>query len=356
MKRRWRVAIAASVLTALLVVMPIGYIEGTCRAPLPGVAIAAPRRALLPPAERRPEAQSFLTYPEWYIVYEAEAFARHLAAGQPPSRFAYGGQIAGFWRGYCAVNRVTAGSPAAAAYKTTIYTIGISFTVEVAVKAAYERTIGQLAEWASGSTSADDRHAATVQARYGAFLHETPWYRFPFMAALTGEWATAEPRLHVRHWERRAALTGEYGVKAIYARLIDAATGATVGRDETTLQFVVAGDARRVAALDRRLRPIGLLPGGLAVIEAPRYQQFNDLLARMAAADVTLVEIAGNDDIFVTLLLPDGATPAGQVVLRTPVARPGWSRVGVIVKVADLLPTLRRVSASGGTVEHVYDY
>ena len=50
-------------------------------------------------------------------------------------------------------------------------------------------------------------------------MHETPWYEFPFTKAFDGLWNTTEPDHKVRHWERRFALSGEYGVKAGYAAL-----------------------------------------------------------------------------------------------------------------------------------------
>lgn len=356
MKRRWRLALAAGATLAALVIVPVAFIEVGCRAPLPGAPIAASTPSLLPAADRRPEARTFLTYPEWHIVYEAEAYARHLAAGRAPSAFPFGAQIGQFWSSYCVVNRITQGSPAAGDAKVTIYTIGISYTVELAVKAAYERTIGRLFEWASGWRSADDAYAARVQRSYGAFMHETPWYRFPFGRALAGEWRTHEPTRHARHWERRFALSAEYGIKALYARAIDSATGATVGRDETTLRFVARTDATTVRAIDPRLKPVAQLPGGLTVVEAPRYQQFNDLLADLEAADVPLVEIAGNWTIFATLLLPDTAPPPAPALLTMPLERAGWRRVGVAVPVSALLATLRRTREVGGTVEHFYDY
>jgi len=355
-KRRWVLLGGLSGLVAGVILVPVALIEGGCRQPLPGFAANDAGRPILPPADRRPEARTFLTYPEWHIVYEAEAFARHLAAGKPPSSFAYGEQIGSFWSSYCAVNRVTRGSPAAGDAKLMIYTIGISFTVELAVKAAYEHTVGRFTEWASGWTSADDRYAAHVQTRYGAFMHETPWYRFPFGGALKGAWRTQEPELHLRHWERRVALTSEYGVKAGYARLIDSATGATVGRDELTLRLVAAASPAAIRAVDPRLKPIRELGGGRTVVEAPRYQQFNDLLTKLAAARVPLVEIAGNDDIFVTMLTPDTLTPPGPVLLQMPLERAGWRRVGMVVKVPQLGAVLRKARASGATVEHVYDY
>jgi hypothetical protein len=354
-KRRWRIGIALAALVAAIIVVPVAYIEGGCRTPATPITIGQ-RTPIAPPAERRPFARTFLTYPEWHIVYEADAFAQHLMRGAPPSSFAYGTQIASFWTSYCAVNRVTRGSAAAGDAKIMIYTIGISYTVELAVKAAYERTIGRVFEWASGWHSADDRYAAAVQARYGAFMHETPWYRFPFGKALAGLWRTSEPTLPMRHWERRLALSGEYGVKAGYARAIDRATGATLGRDDTTLRFVTTASPAAIRAVDARLIPVRTLAGGGTVVEAPRYQQFTALLSTLAAAQVSLVEIAGNDAIFLTLLLPASQPNPAGALLTIPIARAGWRRVGVTVPVSRLTALMRQTRAAGGIVEHVYDY
>lgn len=356
MKRRWKLAIAAAALVAGAVIVPVAYIEGGCRTPPADRAGAPPYRSILPPADRRPLAATFLTYPEWHIVYEAESYARHLDRGAPPSAFPFGRHIASFWTSYCTVNQLTMGSPTASDYKLTIYTIGISYTAELLVKAAYERTVGRVFEWLSGWTSADDRHAAIVQRRYGAFLHETPWFRFPFGQALRDEWRTAEPVQPARHWERRFALSAEYGVKALYAKAIDAATGATVGHDETTLRFVARAAPQALRSLDPRIVPIGSSADGLTIAQAPRYQQFNDILGKLADARIDLMEIAGNGEIFVTLLLPATAAPPGKVRLSLPIDRPGWRRVGIVVPVRALTATLRQVRQSGGEVEHVYDY
>jgi hypothetical protein len=357
-KRRWKIAIGLGAVIAAIVLTPIAYIEGGCRAPLPDAAANTPYRSILPPEERRAEARSWLTYPEWHIVYEADSYGRHLTRGERPSSFAFGRQITSFWSSYCTVNRLTAGSASAGDAKVMIYTIGISYSVELAVKAVYERTVGQLFEWIGGWRTADDRYAAQVQTRYGAFMHETPWYRFPFGEALSGAWRTHDPDFGLRNAERRMASSAEFAVKAGYAALIDSATGATLGRDELTLRLVARGTPQQLAAIDPRLKPVRTLAGGLTVLEAPRYAQFSDILGRMAAANAALVEIAGNDDIFVTLLLPDGVAPPAEAttLMTMPIERAGWRRVGVSVKVPQLLALLRAVPARGGSVEHVYDY
>ena len=356
MKRRYRIALLAAGLLLAGVLAPVIYIEGRCGRPENSPAgNAAP--SFLAADERRPEARTWLTYAEWHIVYSAESLGSHLASGKPPSHYPYGSDIAAFWRGTCAVNRVTAGLTGAGDAKMMIYTIGLSYSAELAIKAAWERTIGRFAQWADGHDSADDRYAARVQQRYAAFMHETPWYRFPFGQALTGLWQTKEPRRTLRHWERRLALSLEYGVKAGYAKLIGWASGAALGRDELTLRFAARATPGRLTAVDSRLKPVRTARGGLTIVEAPRYAQFTNLLRKLSDAGIEVVEIAGNDEIFLTALVPDKARKSGTQLFAMDLGdRPGWKRIGVTVKVRDLSRIIRAIEAGGGTLEHVYDY
>jgi hypothetical protein len=359
-RKRWKLLLALTGTAVIGGCAPILYVETACRSAPPGHEAAAPFRSALPGAEgRRDEARTWLTYPEWYIVYSAESYGRYLAAGTAPSGYGYARDVSGFWAGLCAVNQASAPAGGAGDAKLMLYTIGLSFSAEMLVKGAYENTLGRLAEWVGGHESQNDRYNASVWRIYGGFMHETPWYLFPFGQALSGLWQTEGDGARVRHWERRFALSLEYGVKAVYAGLLGWASGAALGRDERTLRFVARAEPGTVAAIDPRLRPVGRLPGGRVVVEAPRYAQFSDLLLRLSATRVQLEEIAGNDDIFVTLLLPAAAgAPAGAAALiETPLPdRPGWRRVGVTAKVPRLLDLLRATRAAGGEVEHVYDY
>jgi hypothetical protein len=356
-RKRWKILIGTGAVLLVAALTPIAYVETQCTAPLPGLNSGPAFVSRLPgQAGRRAEAQTWLTYPEWSIVYEAETYARYLEAGGRPSGFPHWRQISGFWTSLCTVNRAAATAGGSSHYKVLLYTIGLSFSAELMVKGLYENTIGRLAEWIGGAASPDDRYNAGVWRAYGGFMHEVPWYRFPFGRALGGEWGTSAGGYGARHWERRFALTLEYGTKALYAKAIGWASGATLGRDERTLRFVARGP---IAGIDPRLRPVAQLPGGDVVVEAPRYAQFSDLLERMSQRPVTISEIAGNDDIFVTLILPDAVNPpAGTTTLfALPLDdRPGWRRIGLTVPVPRLLALLRATRAAGGTLEHVYDY
>jgi len=132
-----------------------------------------------------------------------------------------------------------------------------------------------------------------------------------------------------------------------------------LGRDERMLRFVVRGTPQSIAAVDPRLKPVGGAGKDLTVVEAPRYAQFSDLLGKMADRGTQLVEISGNDDIFLTLLLPPKAslgTPGAQL-FTTELDEPlGWRRVAISTKVPELLGVMRAAREQGGRIEHVYDY
>jgi hypothetical protein len=355
-KRRWKVVLGVGGAFVALAAAPILYIEFGCRGT---VAEGPAYRPLIREAEwRREEARTWLTFPEWHIVYSADSFG-HFLEKNPPSGYSYLRDIRGFWSGYCAVNRASAASGGAdGGTRVMLYTIGLSFSAELLIKGFYENTIGRVFEWIGGWDSANDRYATKVQQRYGAFMHETPWYEFPFGEALAGLWGTTERKRHVRHWERRFALSGEYGVKTGYAKLIGAASGASLGRDERTLRFVTSASPAAVRNVDARLKPVGRTANG-TIVEAPRYAQFTELLTKLSHSNAKLNEISGNDDVFITALVPAKAKPpqgAEQLMVMPLPDRTGWNRVGLSTKVAGLLPLMRAIRSSGGSVEHVYDY
>jgi hypothetical protein len=356
-KRRWKIVLGTGGILLALALAPIVTIETTCRSPIEGLDTGGFKPLLNDAAWKRPEARTWLTYPEWHIVYSAESFGRFLRRN-PPSGYHYLRDVRGFWSGYCAMNQAASGQ-VSVGDRVMLYTIGLSFSAELMIKAAYENTLGRLSEWLGGWHSADDRYATHVQQRYGTFLHEIPWYEFPFGKAFSGLWSTTEPHEKFRHWERRLALSSEYGVKTGYAKLIGWASGASLGRDERTLRFVARTDAKTLARVDPRLKPVGALGRGELIVEAPRYAQFTDLLVKLSKSPVQIEEISGNDDIMVSLLLPPGdeVPGPGAHLLTIPIDEPnGWRRVVLSVKVPELLGILRTTGLYGGRVEHVYDY
>jgi hypothetical protein len=343
----------------VLAAIPIVWTEAACRSAR--VADAAPFQSALDPADRRDEVNTYLTYPEWSIVHAYEDLAGVTRKGSE-SDFAYMRSVGNYWSSLCSITRLaTSRGSIAFDYKLMLYTIGVSFAAEMGIKGAYELTIGRVTAWIRGpQRTPEDEFALAVAEEYAAFLRQTPWFEFPFGARLWQFW-TRTPLWGgniIRKLERRICLTLEYAGKAVYARLIAIGAGAS-SPVALRLRSVVAGlDASDVAA-DKRITVVRTLSGGATVIETPRYRTFTEILAGLAARGRTIVEIAGNDDVLITVLAPPGqaAGKLGKQLFEVQMqARPGWRRIGLDVKVASLTAAIRQLGDAGMELEHVYDY
>jgi hypothetical protein len=223
-------------------------------------------------------------------------------------------------------------------------------------KAAYEETIGRVtAGWRGDEKTAQDKVVASMASDYAAFLRQTPWYEYPFVRERGRLWA--EPATGVRAWERRLGIGLEFTAKAAYATVIAGAVAATEPAI-LVIRSVVAGLDRTELSTIPNVTIVGDRPGGVE-IESPRYDLFTRLLVDIARRGGTIREIAGNDDIMVTLTVPadaDSPVQHGRVIMRT--RRDGFAsdRLLVDVKVADLAALLNAHPLGDPGLEHVFDY
>ncbi|RKE85266.1 hypothetical protein [Rhizobium sp. AG855] len=341
------------VLLIILLLIPVGYVETFCTAE-PQQEAFTPK--MTDPAFLRAEANSYLTYPEWHIVYAYEGLANILKTGDEHD-FGYTRSVVGFWASFCALNReADRHGGADVATRRTIHVIGVSFTLEMGMKALYEETVGRLFALLRGADKApQDRYAAEMAEDYGQFLHQTPWYKYDFDGSVTKLWA--EPVTSLRSWERRLALGGEWKAKAAYARVIAGAVAAT-GQAQLTIRSLIAGvpaaDLQSIADVtvveDRGADGI--------LIETPRYRAFTVILQQIAARNGRILEIAGNDDIMVSALGASVPSQLGFATRIVDVNRDGFTgrRMLLQAKVRDLPALFSELGAAGLELEHVYDY
>ncbi len=358
MRFLWRLikwTFAALILVAIALAAPIAYVATSCQ----GTPGAQQYQPLITAAEfQRMEANSFLTYPEWHIVYAYEGLARVLETGDE-YEFGYFSSIKGFWSSFCQLNKVAqAHGSADTATIRTIYVIGASFTLEMGAKALYEESVGRLFVWLRGpQKSPQDEIAAEMAADYAAFLQQTPWYKYPFEQEVQNLW-NAPLTMPVRGWERRLALGGEWKAKAAYAGVIADAVAA-VGVAKLEIRSVVSGLSEQQLKSITGVQVIETLPEGI-VINTPRYRAFSNILREIAKLGGAMVEIAGNDDVLMTVTEPGGtAYPEleGTAVIAT-VDRDGFGeqRVLLNVKVPKLSDVITLLAAGPRRLEHVYDY
>jgi hypothetical protein len=325
----------------------------------PPPAVADALRSI--PGYQRPEESTFLTYPEWAIVYAAREYADFVADGRE-SGFPYWAYVGRFWKDYAMVVRATADYPFNGQNHLMLVVIGTSHTIEHAIQSVWENTVGRLTEWAAGwEKTPQDRFQAITAAEYAAFLDQVPWYRFPYGEKRAGLWRTEsdDGAAAIRSVERKAAFGLAYTIKQAYAGLI--ASGLEATSDPALLDIHVWAQGPVAAAIDgeadtRLVRDLG---ADGAVFVTQRYQVFTDMIPRLVGKGLRFVEIGGNDDILVTVLSNDEIDlPAGvrQLFAYQLPAEPFLRRTGLIVPVEELHAVLPQLAAGEAKLEHVYDY
>ncbi len=366
----WRVVRAVLILLAVVVAIPVlglayGWLStdapqrGSIVTRSPEVAAVSQRLATEIAGYKRPEESTFLTYPEWSIVYSAREYA-DFVQDHNPADFPYLAHVGRFWKDYAAMIRASADYPFNFQNHLMLMVIGTSHTIEHVIQSVYENTVGRLT-WALGGAVGEGTVLAAIAADYAAFLDQTPWYRFPYAERRADLWdaTTAPGWASVRSWERKLGYGLALTVKQVYADMI--ASGLSATSDAAFLDIhvwaqgpvsdAIAGEAD--TTLEHDFGADG------AVFVTRRYQVFTEMIPRLIGRGVSFVEIGGNDDILVTVLsneeidAPDGATTLFSYPLPTD---PSTIRTGLTVPVGDLHETLPELTNAGARLEHVYDY
>jgi hypothetical protein len=317
-----------------------------------------------PQEHRRGPEQTFLTYPEWFLVFSPAEYAVFVRQHNP-SDFPFLGHIGQFWQGYGAVYKATRNRyPMNWGYHVMIMVIGVSTTVEYGLRSGYETLVGRLAELTrSHGPTEEDRYASRVAQDYVDFIRVEPWYKFDFSSKLIGLWKQTSlwgPDA-TRKWERKYALTTEYGIKAAYAWLIGMATKASY--DEPVSVTAAVLDRLPITAREKLpamtvLRQNG---SGTTLITLPRYQEFTGEAAELAQLGATFREIAGNrGSILLSLIAPPAwvpPLPPQDILFSQPIlTRPGEKRVVFTVDVGSLGAMLRSINSQHVSLEHIYDF
>ncbi|MBE9638668.1 hypothetical protein [Salipiger mangrovisoli] len=348
MKGLWRLLrrlCLVLLLTGIGLASPVLYVETMCR----GSGVP-PAHAPLS-GETRPQTRTLMTYPEWHIVHAYDDYAEVIRTGDPHD-FGFLSAIGGFWSSLCTVSAKSAElGPVDGATRQMVYVIGVSFTAEMLMKAAYEEVPGRIATWIRGETRAPlDDLSARQAAGYAQFLQQTPWYLYDFRADAAALAAASDDRFRSR--ERALALGIENRARASYAGMIAQAVAAT-GQDDPTLQMVVSGLPLAALEAQEGVSVLRRLDAGTEV-ETPRYRALTHILADWAAEGAEFIDIAGNDRIMFTAL-SHRPQEAGALA-SLPRQGHGDTRHLFLVPVADLAARLRGLDAAGLRLEHIHDY
>jgi hypothetical protein len=311
----------------------------------------------------RLEDQTYLTLPEWYIVYSAEEYGAFIAQRQP-SRFPYFDAIVQYWDTYYRICVVTRDRyPLNGSYHVMLGVIGSSFTAEYIVKGLYENSIGMIAElFSNGENTEEEKLAVSVAMDFGRFIHTIPWYDYPYTAKLESLW-TRIPVFGpnpVRKIERRIALTLEYGVKAAYGAVIRLVSKAAYGEAETEVLAWVVGANDDLLQDEPKLRLVTRVDATNAIVALPHYEQFTQTVPKLTMRGLRFKEIGAADDILLTVIAPVewryNLREGKQLFTMDILTMRDRRRIVVSVPVTELHSVLAQLDKEGFALEHLYDY
>jgi len=317
---------------------------------------------LTPKASVRPSDQTFLTYPEWFLVFspaeQADYFKTHTS-----TTFPYLKHVDQMWSGYGVVyDQIKGNFPFNTGYHVMIWVIAGSTTVEYGIKSFYETIIGRITDTnPHEEMTAEDKFNADYEHSYVKFIEALPWYEYDFNHQLKSLWSNTTfsgPHL-LRKLERRYYLTTELLVKSAYGWLIGLGTKSAY--ETASLQTAVVMD-KLPPGLDTTgfVHNVKVLPNGTVLANLPRYAEFNTAVSELAQNGVSFTEIAGNTGAIMLTVLTDkslNGTGDYKLLFTQPIfTRRGLNRVALVTTVGNLSTTVKTLLDHKVTIEHVYDY
>lgn len=315
------------------------------------------------PNYARAEDDTFLSYPEWYIVWsyqeKADFQEHHL-----PSGFPYFDAVGQYWSSYCCISRLLEGNYSPnIGEQLMLVVIGTSFSAEYILKGAYEKTIGRLSEWSSANDfTQEDEFSYRVARDYADFVHVRPFYEFHFARRVPALWnGTDLWGLHpMRKWERKIFLTADYAIEAFYCWTIEKLTHLTYGYEPSETYLWIENVSPASLAATAQVKTIKQVGAKSWIVSIPRYQEFTRVVSNLAADDVRFTEIAGNTQIAVSAIVPTTWTyegPEVQLLFSAPIlTSTPMKRVMLSADVSALHLVIKNLQKVNAPVEHVYDY
>lgn len=311
-----------------------------------------------PTEHLRTPDQTFLTFPEWFLVFSPDELARYTKSHQTTD-FPFYGHILQFWQGYGAVAQIiNSRYPFNFGYHVMIMVIGTSTTAEYILRDIYENTVGRLTA-AMGNYTEEDRLFAEYAKHYVDFIRVDPWYKYDFVNELKRLWTETSmlgPN-PIRKLERKYYLTTEFLSKALYGWLIKIATHAAY--DQPIMQTAVI--VNQLPSDFDTNKILEKYSDGSSLVLLPRYAAFLDAVLKLSEQGATFKEIAGNHGaILLSILAPTSERTnfAGYEVVLTQSVLTEYplKRFVIAVPISELAKTLKSFNKGSYTLEHLFDY
>lgn len=299
------------------------------------------KNPLTPKNDCRPADQTFLTFPEWYLVFspeeQANYFKQHTA-----TTFPFMSHTKQIWESYKIVNnQIKDNFPTNTGYHFMIWVIGSSASVEYSIKAWYEIIFGRITDTYEVKTEEDMFNAKFTQD-YVDFIKDRPWYEFDFKSRLKTLWTSTSffGNNFFRKIERKYILTSELAVKYVYGKLIGLGTKTVYDEALPTTAIVLENDSLQYH---------------------PRYDKFTNAATSLVKNGHHFKEIAGNNSaILLTILVPISDKTNfehSQIVFIQPISSdPTTKRIALAVPITSLSKLLLQLNNDKVKIEHIFDF
>lgn len=309
----------------------------------------------------RDEAQTFLTVPEWYLVFNPKEYADYLEEGNNPSNFPFYASIDEYWTLYDrSMKLVSAAYDENEEYNTMLQVIGVSISMEYTAKMLYENTVGRIFSWLSNGTPSDEEKTIVQAHRaYSDFIYDKAWYEFEFMPCVKRVWGTSNTADSnwLRKMERKLFFTIEFTFKAAYAKLIE--WGAEASYEEPVTEIYLLASTADSLKNYEELKVIHE-QGDQKIVGITRWGAFTKTVLDIADEDIDIFEIGGNDEIIVSVLTnkDESGIFSDENLLYTSkvVTKSDRERRVYLLPVGRLLTFIKGAKGKGLEVEHVFDY
>ena len=244
-----------------------------------------------------------------------------------------------------------------------IVVIGTSFTVENVIKGVWENTLGKIAEVSkSGGMTQEETLAANVAKEYEEFIRIYPWYEFPFYDRFKNVWTKTDYNGEdlFRKWERKMFLSSEYGGKAFYSWLIKLGTKSVYGDAEEEIYVWIQSPKPDELLKNLNLKVFKKYQDSSLLVALPRYEKFKEAVTKLVDNKVKFLEIAGNDHILMTAVIPQASKfhfPHTKFLFQKPILTDSTlKRVAFELQVRNMHQALSEMADNGIGVEHIYDF
>ena len=229
---------------------------------------------------KRAKDQTFLTTPEWWIVWNSQDYA-HFIKENGSYKFPYFKSMQTLTNVY--LNSLLRTSGINLGYNFMDITLLTFQNTEYFWKGAFDKTVVK--------KNHTNPHIVEAQKKYGEFINHTPFYDFPY-----GEVLKEFEEVNEINDREASLFRTEYKIKAKITPFFRGGSKQAYGEETEFIHMIVKDSEDQVCDVDPRIEIVETF-SNIKVLRVPRYKPFNEILLKIAKTSILVEEIAGNSEI-----------------------------------------------------------